>query len=1568
LKKCLLTSIFAAVAALSLNAQVTLSAKAAAVTVIAGEAVEISVSVIDKNDFPADSYQVSLVVLSGGGSISDTKLNLNSRSAGKVMLFTGEKPGNNEVKVYMQGVTPKILAVEGKVSPPAELDINITKNKIYAGRSSSGSVSVRNTLGRAAADINVVIMASGGLRVTPSSGNTSSGGRLSFTVTAGKTPSAAEEIRIRAGQTLQKMERIEVLAPRVGSISLSANPPSVNAGTKTTLKAVVYDDFRIPMSGAKVDFKILNGFGRFFPPQGETDRSGTAFSVLTGGAGENEILVNCEAEHFRSETAKIAVIMVKPPEPASLKASAAHPFSKAEEGTEITVEVLDKNVRPVNGTPVYFLLAAGEGTFSSETAATKDGRASIVFTAGRKAGKNLIMVKCGNLNPVEILIETTGNVKAQRIAGSVPARLEILSYPGSLPLFGSVKLRALVTDAGYNPVEGSAVNFEIISGQGRLFRPRGTTDANGEYSSDVSGNVPGAVKVRAICAGLDIPAEISLNVFFPRLYAIIPLGLLVLFLFIMYLYRKKKIRVADLDNLNRMHSDLFLWSRLRSFILNKKKFKALFFDLKNFGAFSVYFGSEKAETLLKVMGGVIKNECSKKEIYGHLGGDDFIVITARKDYRELASAIIIKIREAILTFYPEQELKRGAVCLVDDSGVQSETELAAPSVAIYNSEKFRARSLNELLEIAGRLEKSAKSAPFPHAAEEVSPADGKDKKRYRIGWFSTGAVFLGLLLCSWSASAERADILSGWAEKQNPYASEKTFITAKLTDDNERPVSNAYLVFRVSEGSGSLERGWAVTGEDGKATIGFIPGNGDNKISIVSGKAANASIGFTARMERLMPAEYFCLAFLVFLLFLLWLKLFSHRLLAAGLDRQTRMRTRMNGDKRIREVLSLGDGLSAAFVEFRDFQAYNGVYGYSKGEKAVKLLARIIRASVADSGCSGDEAFFYGEDKFVVVSSGCAEEIMKRVSSEMDAQAKSFCEEAHLYALEVTASVVDTSVSGAEDISRVMFEAGKLLNDAKKMSGSACAVSGQVITKDDTRPPLDASGHVEAVLKQTEEKEKARQEAEEQVDLESELEERARHAAERLEKEAVLQAEKLESAKAAPENAAANKQAQEDLKKQFEDAEKARAEADEAKRAKEAAELLAKKAAEEAEAQIKSAEAELLALEAEQRKREEEKCLLEEAERAAAAERLRSSEEERLRKELESLDPETRQKRLDEEQKKEDEAARISKLDLEIEKFESLLSGDEGNAEYHERLSELYASRGYEEKAADKLAFLGDAYYEGRYLKNALKYYSGAVDLNPKLVGIRVKISEIYLALGMDREAKLECFNIAESYLNLGDLVNAEAYARKAIEQKSIEARYILGEIYFRKNNFSEAANELELLVKIKPNHQKASQRLLSAYLASGKYKDAFAVLQKALKLESSAGEPAGQVSSREAAVSFCAAIDGIIAKGQYDEAMTLVKEALKYLPDDPAITEKYAFILEKQGTAKEAASAYVRAGDLYTSLQQIEDAKKSYEKASVIDSGNIRESAKAPAAPPPQAAAVPPEPKDKKKPKISYL
>ncbi len=55
--------------------------------------------------------------------------------------------------------------------------------------------------------------------------------------------------------------------------------------------------------------------------------------------------------------------------------------------------------------------------------------------------------------------------------------------------------------------------------------------------------------------------------------------------------------------------------------------------------------------------------------------------------------------------------------------------------------------------------------------------------------------------------------------------------------------------------------------------------------------------------------------------------------------------------------------------------------------------------------------------------------------------------------------------------------------------------------------------------------------------------------------------------------------------------------------------------------------------------------------------------------------------------------------------------------------------------------------------------------------------------------------------MNAGDLVNADAYAAKAVELKSIEAHYVLGMVLFKKQKLSEAKAEFESLLRFKVNH-----------------------------------------------------------------------------------------------------------------------------------------------------------------------
>ena len=130
--------------------------------------------------------------------------------------------------------------------------------------------------------------------------------------------------------------------------------------------------------------------------------------------------------------------------------------------------------------------------------------------------------------------------------------------------------------------------------------------------------------------------------------------------------------------------------------------------------------------------------------------------------------------------------------------------------------------------------------------------------------------------------------------------------------------------------------------------------------------------------------------------------------------------------------------------------------------------------------------------------------------------------------------------------------------------------------------------------------------------------------------------------------------------------------------------------------------------------------------------------------------------------------------DKAISLYENIIYKDPNNAEGHMRLAELYSEKGYKDKASGELLLLGNAYYESRLFKNALKYFQKVLELDPTQIDARIKAAEIYVNEEMEREAKLEYLAIAEHFLSSNDMNKAEEFSTKAINLKSIEAHYIM--------------------------------------------------------------------------------------------------------------------------------------------------------------------------------------------------
>ncbi len=299
-------------------------------------------------------------------------------------------------------------------------------------------------------------------------------------------------------------------------------------------------------------------------------------------------------------------------------------------------------------------------------------------------------------------------------------------------------------------------------------------------------------------------------------------------------------------------------------------------------------------------------------------------------------------------------------------------------------------------------------------------------------------------------------------------------------------------------------------------------------------------------------------------------------------------------------------------------------------------------------------------------------------------------------------------------------------------------------------------------------------------------------------------------------------------------------------------------------------------------------------------------------------------------------ALQAKELDKALSLFEHVAEQDPNNAEAHTRLAELYSEKGLKEKAANEYHLLGNAYYESRLFKNALKFFQKVFELDPVAIDSRIKAAEIYVTQEMEREAKLEYLAIAEYFMSSGDLSRAEEFAKKAVELKSIEAYYILGLVCFKRAMWKEAATEFEKLVKIKLNHAGAWTHLSIAYSYLNKINEALSAAEKVIKIDPS--EPdcqraAGLAHAKKGEIDkaipfYVAAIDETLQRAEIEKILEVSSEAVTMLSGSPDIMFKRGEALEAAGLGKQAAEVFSTASELYKKANAQDSAAIAIERA----------------------------------------
>jgi diguanylate cyclase (GGDEF)-like protein len=157
----------------------------------------------------------------------------------------------------------------------------------------------------------------------------------------------------------------------------------------------------------------------------------------------------------------------------------------------------------------------------------------------------------------------------------------------------------------------------------------------------------------------------------------------------------------------------FIQRQIAKMLSKSTHFDVSYIDIDSFKPYNDCHGFEMGDRVIKKVGDILVEavkKCDQSSIgfAGHIGGDDFIVITRPKHSIATCEYIIEQFNQALGLFHTKEECRSTFYRSVDRAGNSQHFGLLSLSIGIVSTEIHRFSSIAEISSIASDLKKRAK--------------------------------------------------------------------------------------------------------------------------------------------------------------------------------------------------------------------------------------------------------------------------------------------------------------------------------------------------------------------------------------------------------------------------------------------------------------------------------------------------------------------------------------------------------------------------------------------------------------------------------------------------------------------------------------------------------------------------------------------------------------------------------------------------------------------------------------------------------------------------------------------
>ena len=167
-------------------------------------------------------------------------------------------------------------------------------------------------------------------------------------------------------------------------------------------------------------------------------------------------------------------------------------------------------------------------------------------------------------------------------------------------------------------------------------------------------------------------------------------------------------RAADANPLTGLPGNHQIQQVIGATFIQKEPWAIIYLDLDNFKAYNDAYGFSNGDLMIKAVAKSLEICCVNGEFFGHIGGDDFVVIAKYHNVSELCSNICGSFSKTIETLYSDLDWKQGFIVSKNRNGFTENFNIASLSIAVVTNKNFQPKTIEELSKLIANTKKIAK--------------------------------------------------------------------------------------------------------------------------------------------------------------------------------------------------------------------------------------------------------------------------------------------------------------------------------------------------------------------------------------------------------------------------------------------------------------------------------------------------------------------------------------------------------------------------------------------------------------------------------------------------------------------------------------------------------------------------------------------------------------------------------------------------------------------------------------------------------------------------------------------